>query len=572
MTDPLISVAGLGKSFRVGDVPALQNLTFDVHAGEVTGLVGPDGAGKTTLLRLLAGLLDRDAGAVRVCGLDPRNSAQRLHAVLSYMPQKFGLYEDLTVMENLSLYADLREVSGKSRTERFETLLEFTNLHPFTDRLAGALSGGMKQKLGLACSLIRKPRLLLLDEPSVGVDPISRRELWHMVQGLVDDGIGVIWSTAYLDEAELCPRVLVLSEGQKIFDGTPQAMTEPLTGRTFHLTGMKAGRRRALDDLLASPDVIDGVIEGKNLRLVIREGGDSDTLLEAFANTKLVPVRPRFEDAFMDRLGGARTSRSPFRASPDLAKSDRDASIRADKLTKAFGDFVAARDISFEVARGEIYGLIGPNGAGKSTTFKMLCGLLKPTSGHASIAGFDLGQSPSEARGRLGYMAQKFSLYGDLSVRQNLDFFAGVYGLTAEQRGATVRQMISTFDLNELINQNAGTIPLGHRQRLALACAVMHRPNVLFLDEPTSGVDPRTRREFWSHINALADSGTTIIVTTHFMEEAEYCDRVGLIYEGNMIAEGSPAALKAAAGDPGMTLENAFIQLVSASHRDGAAA
>lgn len=286
--EPLISVRGLRKRFVPAAADALRDLGFDVHAGAITGLVGPDGAGKTTLLRLLAGLLERDAGEVRVLGLDPGREAARLHALLSYMPQRFGLYEDLTVMENLNLYADLREVVGPERQQRFETLLEFTGLRPFTGRLAGKLSGGMKQKLGLACSLIRKPKILLLDEPSVGVDPISRRELWRMVGDLVDDGIGVVWSTAYLDEAELCARVLVLSDGELIFDGAPEAMTGPLSGRTCHLTGLGAGRRRALDDLLVRPDVIDGVIEGRNLRLVLSAENEPEALRAQYPGTTLV--------------------------------------------------------------------------------------------------------------------------------------------------------------------------------------------------------------------------------------------------------------------------------------------
>lgn len=267
----------------------------------------------------------------------------------------------------------------------------------------------------------------------------------------------------------------------------------------------------------------------------------------------------------MDRLGGAKQSRSPFRKLSKILRPENGVVIRSNALTKKFGSFAAAQDISFEIERGEIYGLIGPNGAGKSTTFKMMCGLLEPTSGNASIAGYDLGQSPSQARGRLGYMAQKFSLYADLSVHQNLEFFAGVYGLTGQSRRNAIDEMVATFDLTSIKEKNAGIIPLGHKQRLALACALMHRPDVLFLDEPTSGVDPRTRREFWSHINALSDNGTTVVVTTHFMEEAEYCDRVGLIFAGHMIAEGSPAELKLHAGNSEMTLEEAFVELVTTS-------
>lgn len=569
--EALISVEGLDRTFRSGAVRALQDLAFEVRAGTITGLVGPDGAGKTTLLRILAGLLDFDSGSVSVLGLDPLRNGPRLHSHIAYMPQRFGLYEDLSVMENLDLYADLRDLPVAERKERFETLLDFTRLGPFTDRLAGALSGGMKQKLGLACALIRKPSVLLLDEPSVGVDPISRRELWQMVRDLVDDGIAVIWSTAFLDEAELCAQVLVLSEGRLIFEGAPGEMTAPLAARTFHMTGLDAHRRRVLDDLLVRPDVVDCVIEGRNLRLVMQAGNAPENLASAFQGTRLVPVPPRFEDAFMDRLGGARKIRSPFARSVARAGTYSGPVVRAEALTKRFGNFVAARDIGFEIRRGEIYGLIGPNGAGKSTTFKMLCGLLKPTSGRATIAGTDLARSPSQARRRLGYMAQKFSLYADLSVRQNLEFFAGAYNLAGPSRRRALEQMITIFDLAALLSQNAGTIPLGHKQRLALACALMHHPDVLFLDEATSGVDPRTRREFWSHINALSDSGTTILVTTHFMEEAEYCDRVGLIAAGEMIAEGAPSDLKRRAGNSDQTLEEAFIELVAAHDREQAA-
>jgi ABC-2 type transport system ATP-binding protein len=563
--EPLISVANLTKRFGSRNETALNNLSFDVQVGGVTGLVGPDGAGKTTLLRVLAGLLTRTKGELRVCGLDPQKNGAQLHTQLSYMPQRFGLYEDLTVLENLNLYADLRELGTGQRRDRFDVLLEFTGLAPFTDRLAGALSGGMKQKLGLACSLVRKPKLLLLDEPSVGVDPISRRELWRMVKDLVDDGIGVVWSTAYLDEAELCDRVIVLSEGRTIFDGSPAMMTQPLADRTFHLVGLNHRRRRVLEDLLVRPEIVDGVIEGDNLRLVLSDPVASRPLAEEFPDVSLSPTPPRFEDAFMDRLGGARQSRSPFRKLSKIIQPENGTVIRSNALTKKFGSFTAARDISFEIERGEIYGLIGPNGAGKSTTFKMMCGLLEPSSGTATIAGYDLGQSPSQARGRLGYMAQRFSLYADLSVHQNLEFFAGVYGLTGRSRQNAIDEMITTFDLTSIKEKNAGIIPLGHKQRLALACALMHQPDVLFLDEPTSGVDPRTRREFWSHINALSDNGTTVVVTTHFMEEAEYCDRVGLIFAGHMIAEGSPAELKLHAGNSEMTLEEAFIELVTTS-------
>jgi ABC-2 type transport system ATP-binding protein len=483
------------------------------------------------------------------------------------MPQRFGLYEDLSVLQNLNLYADLRGVTGAEREEVFERLLAFTDLKRFTGRLAGRLSGGMKQKLGLACALIRPPRLLLLDEPSVGVDPISRRELWRMVYDLVEQGIGVVWSTAYLDEAERCAEVVLLNEGRVLYCGPPRELTDRVAGRCFLLSGAGAQRRRVLARALHRPEVIDGVIQGSSVRLVVRPdhapptAGDLDV-----PDAEVRPAAPRFEDAFVDLLGGGPRRESPLVGPPRANGTDGAAVVEADGLTKKFGDFTAADHITFRIGRGEIFGLLGPNGAGKSTTFKMMCGLLRPTAGRARVAGLDLYQAAGAARARLGYMAQKFSLYGDLSVRQNLDFFAGVYGLPRLRRRETTARMASAFDLGPYLGSSAGELPLGFKQRLALACAVMHEPEVLFLDEPTSGVDPLTRREFWSHINAVVERGVTVMVTTHFLDEAEYCDRVGLVYRGRVIAEGSPDELKErvrTTDRPEPTLEDAFIALVS---------
>lgn len=577
MTEPLVQINQMTKRFDKGKLTALNEITASVHAGAVTGLVGPDGAGKTTLLRLIAGLLLPDLGGIRVKGLDPAREARAVHRIVSYMPQRFGLYEELSVAENLTLYADLRSVVGEDREEAFERLLRFTGLAPFTTRLAGALSGGMKQKLGLACALIKTPDLLLLDEPSVGVDPISRRELWRMVYELVDQGIGVVWSTAYLDEAEQCARVLLLNEGKLLYAGSPKALTDRVAGRTYQIRHINTDRRKVLSLATKQDGVIDGVIQGSRVRLVVAAGASPPELglLDAGTQAETVSTPPRFEDAFMDLIGGGFKSASPFADRQDVAAHTTQKVVEAYALTRRFGDFVAADQISFEVGRGEIFGLIGPNGAGKSTTFKMLCGLLKPSAGTARVVGLDLQSAPSKARGRIGYMAQKFSLYGDLSVGQNLDFFARVYGLKGKARNAAIERMIDTFGFADKLKVNAQELPLGYKQRLALACAVMHDPDVLFLDEPTSGVDPRTRREFWTHINAMVANGVTIMVTTHFLDEAEYCDRIALIYRSKMIASGSPDDLKASARANGIedpTLEDAFIALVEQSDREREAA
>lgn len=546
---------------------ALSKLSATIRPGIVTGLVGPDGAGKTTLMRLMTALLLPSSGRLTVFGLDTRSNASQLHEIIGYMPQKFGLYEDLSVIQNLRLYADLRNVTGADSRQVFARLLAFTGLESFQKRLAGRLSGGMKQKLGLACALIRKPRLLLLDEPSVGVDPVSRRELWRMVQELVDEETAVIWSTAYLDEAELCQDVLLLDGGRLMFSGPPQNLTERVADRCFQIQGISGNRRHVLTRALQQQEVQDGIVQGQNVRIVLRAGHGQPALsvLEAGAEARLTPVAPRFEDAYIDVLGGGPGGTSALAAAMAPLPGNRDVTVEAEGLTKRFGNFTAAQDVSFAIRRGEIFGLLGPNGAGKSTTFKMMCGLLRPSSGTGRVVGLDLQKAPGKARSRLGYMAQKFSLYGDLSARQNLDFFSGVYGLTGTRQKETVVRMIDIFGLQPHLTNSAKDLPLGFKQRLALACSVMHEPAVLFLDEPTSGVDPLTRREFWTHINGLVEHGVTVLVTTHFMDEAEYCDRIGLIYRGRMIASGPPDELKAQTRSPQIpdpTLEEAFITLL----------
>ena len=578
MTDePFVRISGVVKRFGER-APALDHIDGEILGGRITGLVGPDGAGKTTLIRLMTGLMLPDEGTVDVLGFDTAKDPASIQASIGYMPQRFGLYEDLSVQENLDLYADLRGLPLAERTATYDELLEFTDLKRFTSRLAGKLSGGMKQKLGLACALLRKPRLLLLDEPGVGVDPISRRDLWKMVENLTASGIGVVWSTAYLDEAEACDGVLLLNEGKLLFAGAPAELTGRVADRVFKISGITGRRREALARYLDEDGVVDGVIQGEAIRLVMASGvappSASPEKNDAAPQATVTP--PRFEDAFIDMLGGGPGGRSKLaEAQTPFTNENGRPVIEAHGLTKRFGDFTAADDITFEIPRGQIFGLLGPNGAGKSTTFKMLCGLLKPSAGEGRVAGFDLRRDAAEARNRLGYMAQKFSLYGDLSVAQNLNFFAGVYGLSGERKRERTRLMVEIFGFGRLLDMSAKDLPLGLKQRLALACAVLHEPEALFLDEPTSGVDPITRREFWTHINGLVEKGVTVLVTTHFMDEAEYCDRISLIYRGRSIALGSPDDLKkqvADAANPDPTMEDAFIALVQGSEEKQAAA
>ena len=573
MSEVVVSFSGVTKAFKSMESPALDDVSGEIRTGVITGLAGPDGAGKTTLIRLIAGLLEPGAGEIRTLGHDPVKDASSIRREVGYMPQKFGLYEDLSVIENLNLHADLRDVTGNERKETFDRLLEFTDLKRFTDRFAGKLSGGMKQTLGLACALLGKPKLLLLDEPGVGVDPISRKELWGMVQDLVKQGIAVVWSTAYLDEAELCGTTIVLNEGKVLFTGTPEEMTRPLADRCYHLRNLGEGKRRLLTKALARPEVSDGTIQGHNLRLTFRK--DSQPFppeeIDAGKDAEWAKVTPRFEDAFIDMLGGGPDGKSVLAEHLRKIEKSDEVVIEAEHLTKKFGDFAATDDVTFQVHRGEIYGLLGPNGAGKSTTFKMMCGLLVPTQGRASVVGLDLRKSAGKARQKLGYMAQKFSLYGNLTVKQNLEFFSGIYGLNKRQRAEKTKDMSHIFHLDPFMNAKTDSLSLGYKQRLALACAVMHEPDILFLDEPTSGVDPVTRREFWTHINGLVERGVTVMVTTHFMDEAEYCDRIGLVFRGKLIANGTPDELKemvATAENPDPSMEEAFIELVTGKEEE----
>ena len=560
-----ILIDGLVKHF--GDTTALDGISARIRGGRLTGIVGPDGAGKTTLMRCLAALMLPSEGSISVCGLDVATRGDAIHEITGYMPQRFGLYEDLTVRENMALYADLRGLDAGPGGELFARLLGFTGLAPFSKRLAGALSGGMKQKLGLACALMARPKVLLLDEPSVGVDPVSRQDLWRMVQELVAEGMAVVWSTAYLDEAESCQEVLLLSAGKIVFDGPPQDLTSRLRDRSYLMRDIRGNRRLALTEGLQLPGVRDGVIQGASVRLVLAQGAGIEQItgLAQAYDARLVPAPARFEDAFIDLLGGGPGGVSGIAARMAPIPQRDGVMVRCQDLTKRFGDFTATSNISFDVQQGEILGLLGPNGAGKSTTFKMLCGLIRPTSGVAEVAGLDLRRSPGRAKIQLGYMAQKFSLYGPLSVRQNLDFFAGIYGLGRARRRERVQEMIEIFELGPLLDRSPDDIPLGFKQRLALACALMHRPKVLFLDEPTSGVDPITRREFWTHITGLVGKGVTVLVTTHFMDEAEYCDRVALVNRSQLIALDTPDQLKAMVADdavPDPTMEQAFIRLI----------
>ena len=590
---PALVFEAAHKHFLQGkrQVEALKGLSARIAAGRVTGLLGPDGAGKTTLMRLAAGLLLPDAGQVRVLGRDTRHDAAAIQQDIGYMPQRFGLYEDLTVQENLNLYADLQGLDAQRRVARFDELLRLTALGPFGKRRAGALSGGMKQKLGLACALLRAPRLLLLDEPTVGVDPISRRELWSIIKDLRAREVTVLVSTAYLDEAELCDDILLLNEGTLLAQQHPQAFEAPLAGHCYTVRH-GALRRRPLQAILqARPGVLDARVQAEGVRVVVQGPAALPRDDEDWQ-----PARPRFEDAFVSLLrqthAGAATkddmepvartriasdgargasgqggwvSRDPTHLAAQGPAPGAQTVIEVHELRRLFGSFEAVKSISFSVKRGEVFGLLGANGAGKSTVFRMLCGLLPASSGTLRVAGVDLRDAPAAARARIGYVSQKFALYGNLSVAQNLRFFASAYGLRGRRRALRLDWAQREFELDAYADANAADLPLGYKQRLALACALLHEPSILFLDEPTSGVDPLARREFWQRINLLAESGVTVMITTHFMEEAEYCDHLVLMSLGDILAFGSPQDIRARArsdAQPAPSMDDAFVALV----------
>lgn len=542
----MIKAVNLEKKFK--NTIAINNISFEAKSGLITGLVGPDGAGKTTLLRLLVGLMKPTSGNLEVLGFKMPNSSQKFLSSIGYMPQNFGLYEELSCYENLKLYATLQDIQNQN--DRINELLEFTKLAPFKNRFAKNLSGGMKQKLALSCALIRKPKLLLLDEPGVGVDPIARKELWNMTKELQKDGITVIWATSYQDEANLCDEVIMLSEGEILLHENPQNAKKILKNRVFLIN--IDDKKTYLDTLKSNPNILDASILGDDIKFSIKKNAK----FEIPKNAKT--IEPSFEDLFLDLLNPKNIKISSLKT--DILKSDKPV-IQAINLTKKFGDFTVTDSINFSVNSGEIFGLLGPNGAGKSTTFKMLCGLLKPTSGKALVLGQDLYEKAQETKQKIGYMAQKFSLYQNLNLTDNLDFFAGIYGLKGKQKKEKIYQMIETFEFKKYLKSTVLELPLGIKQRLSLACAIMHEPLVLFLDEPTSGVDSVTRREFWTHINTLSKNGVSVMVTTHLMDEAELCDKIMIIYKGKDIKTGSPSKIKSDIKN-NATMEEAFIKLV----------
>jgi ABC-2 type transport system ATP-binding protein len=544
-----ISLKDLRK--RYGSIEAVRGISMEVHESEIFGLIGPDGAGKTSTFQILAGIMETTAGSAEVFGRPARD----MRSQTGYLTQGFSLYTDLTVMENIRYVGDLRRVPPDEIVERGRRYLEMFNMDRFVDRLAGQLSGGMKQKLALACVLVPQPRVLLLDEPTTGVDPVSRREFWDTLAHLSADGLTILVATPYLDEAERCHHVALIHEGELREMGTPTELRESLNAKRLELRTANLGEAEQVLFDVSGPqkNIIDVQRFGDRLDLLVHDPDEAERTLNermTAAELRIDELRvdePTLENTFVATLRrlGHEAQETPFPGCHDYGSLRGQIAIGATNLTKQFGSFTAVRNVSLRIRHGEIYGLLGANGAGKTTTIKMLCGLLDATEGDIQLVGESVDLRSFDVRQRIGYMSQKFSLYNDLSIQENLDFFAGVYGVPENEREEKSRWVLSFSGLESKQNQITGSLPGGWKQRVAFGAAIMHEPAVLFLDEPTSGVDPLARRAFWKMINRLADAGAAILVTTHYLEESEQCNRLGLMVAGELVAEGAPGDLKA---------------------------
>jgi len=543
---PAVRVQNLWKKY--GTLEAVRGVSLEVQPGEIFGLIGPDGAGKTTTFQILGGVMPATSGITEIYGQPSREA----RSLVGYLTQAFSLYPDLSVAENIRYVGDLRHVPPAEIAKRARQYLGMFDMDRFVDRLAGRLSGGMKQKLSLACALVAQPRVLLLDEPTTGVDPVSRREFWDTLAHLATDGLTIVVATPYLDEAERCHRVALMHLGQIHQTGTPAELRKGLGMKRLEVRtdNLGAAEEKLSPDNHSQTEIADVQRFGDRLDVMVRDVDHGRHAIEQqLQGMQLQDIRvgdPTLENTFVATLRSlGQEMHAP--AYPGL-HPHRDLrgqiAIEAKHLTKRFGDFTAVKGIHIRVDYGEIYGLLGANGAGKTTAIKMLCGLLAPTHGDMTLAG-ESGSLRSQAvREKIGYMSQKFSLYDDLSIDENLDFFGGVYGVPEKELVEKKKWVMAFSGLEGKEKMLTGSLPGGWKQRVAFGAAILHEPSVLFLDEPTSGVDPLARRAFWRMINKLADLGTAVLVTTHYLEEAEQCNRLGFMVAGELVAEGTPSGVK----------------------------
>ncbi|MDK3155711.1 ATP-binding cassette domain-containing protein [Kamptonema cortianum] len=557
MANPVIRVQQLLK--RYGKFVAVKGIDFEVWPGEIFGLIGPDGAGKTTTFHILGGVMEATGGNVQVLGKQPRDA----RLAIGYLTQQFSLYLDLSIDENLRYSAGLRQVPSDVLQQRRAKYLRLMSLEQFGDRLAGDLSGGMKQKLALCCALISQPDILLLDEPTTGVDPVSRREFWDILAAVAAEGVTVVVATPYLDEAERCHRIALMYEGKIEQVGSLTALRQELGLQRLEVrTPDIAAAEQALQGGREDRAIADIQTFGDRLDILVSDVEVGKVAIQRLLNRHCLTLESletaptTLENVFVARLRQAGED-PPFLPFPRIQTSTPPVkgavAIGARDLRKVFGNFPAVKAVSLEIRYGEIYGLLGANGAGKTTTIKMLCGLLKASSGTMVLAGNTHNLRSGALRQRIGYMSQKFTLYDDLTIVQNLEFYCGVYGIPRSLRRRKIEWVLEICGLEGREQMLTGQLPGGWKQRVAFGASVMHEPEILFLDEPTSGVDPLARRQFWRLINDFARQGTAILVTTHYLEEAEQCNRMGLMVAGEMVMQGSPSEIKAA--QPGQLLE-----------------
>jgi ABC-2 type transport system ATP-binding protein len=548
---PAIRVRDLRKNY--GALQAVRGISLEVASGEIFGLIGPDGAGKTSTFQILAGVMEATSGVAEVFSRPARETRSQT----GYLTQSFSLYPDLSVSENIRYIGDLRRVPPEEIESRGQKYLRMFDMDRFPHRLAGQLSGGMKQKLSLVAALVPEPHVLLLDEPTTGVDPVSRREFWDALAHLASEGLTILVATPYLDEAERCHRVAFMHLGELQQIGTPAELRSTLHMKRLELRTSDLSKSEKILSQDTGPQKIISDVQrfGDRLDLLARDPAQARQLVNEQMKTAGIAVSeirvddPTLENTLVATLRsiGHEMHGVPFPAHHSRKQLRGQIAIGADRLTMRFGSFTAVKNLHLQVHYGEIYGLLGANGAGKTTTIKMLCGLLDPTQGEVQLAGAERAESlrSQAVRQRIGYMSQKFSLYDDLTIQENLEFFAGVYGVPENERREKREWVLSFSGLEGKENLITGSLPGGWKQRVAFGAAIMHEPSVLFLDEPTSGVDPLARRAFWTMINRLADEGTAILVTTHYLEEAEQCNRLGLMVAGEFVAEGSPSGVKA---------------------------
>ena len=546
LKDYIVFTENLNKNYQMN--AAVKDVNLNINHGEIFGLIGADGAGKTSTIQMLCGLVDPSSGLIFIDGHNVEKEPDVIRRKIGYMSQDFTLYLDMSVEENIDFIGKLKGMSNQELEQRKKRLLSFSRMEPFKDRRAGALSGGMKKKLGLSCALIHKPRVLILDEPTTAVDPISRGDLWRILYEFIVQGITVIISTPYMDEAERCNRVALMQDGEILACDTPENLKKMVTRNIF---SCKSRKFNATCRLINEETDFSAQIYGDQMRIFTPTGVEDLTLVETLLAKNngldiydVKKVSPNMDDVYMGLLAQNTNKNKKLNwISFNLPKIDKKA-IKISNVTKMFKDFRAVDDVSFSIDTGTIFGLLGPNGAGKTTLIKIMSGLLPPTTGKAIVGGYDIATQAELVKKRIGYMSQFFSLYPDLTVQQNIDLYASIYGLKKKDKKIRKDWVIDLAGLRGMEKYLTGDLVGGWKQKLALGCAVLHQPSVLFLDEPTSGVDPVARQEFWDVIYRLSEEGITIVVTTHFMDEADRCNILGLMNAGSLIAINHPEELK----------------------------